>query len=74
MLSLITPACYFPGMHLITSDFSASDFDDLGKLMLGGFLAAVAVALLFTFVRLRLRGKRIRNDDFISINSFQDRD
>ena len=74
MLSLITPACYFLGMYLITSDVSASDFDDLGKLMLGGFLAAVAVALLFTFVRLRLRGKRIRNDDFISINSFQDRD
>jgi ABC-type branched-subunit amino acid transport system permease subunit len=73
MISVMSLAFYFVGMYLFTSEAIASDFDDLGKLMLGGFLAAVAVALLFTFVRLRLRGKRAHDDGFISISS-QDRD
>jgi hypothetical protein len=69
MLITITPAIYFAGLFLIVSDVAASDFDDIGKLMLGGFLAAIAVALLFTFIKLRLRDKRPRGSDFLSINS-----
>ena len=32
-----------------------TDFQDLGKLLLGGVIAAVVVAIAFTFVRMKLR-------------------
>ena len=47
----------------------ATDFNDLGKLLLGGFVLAVAVAIALTFVRLRLRDKKAPTSEFISINS-----
>ena len=47
----------------------ASDFNDLGKLLLGGFVLAVAVAIGLTFVRLRLRDKKVPVSEFISISS-----
>lgn len=47
----------------------ATDFNDLGKLLLGGFVLAVAVAIALTFVRLRLRDKKPPTSEFISINS-----
>ena len=46
-----------------------SDFDDLGKLMLIGFAAAIVLALAFTFVRLRLRDKNPDQPGFISISA-----
>jgi hypothetical protein len=46
-----------------------SDFKDLGKLLLGGFALAVAAAVGFTIVRLRLRDKKPPAAQFISINS-----
>ena len=46
-----------------------TNFDDLGKLMLGGFAAAIIVALAFTFVRLRLRDKYPDQPGFISISA-----
>ena len=49
----------------------ASDFNDLGKLLLGGFVLAVGVAIAFTFVKLRLREKKPPAAEFISINSFE---
>ena len=49
----------------------ASDFNDLGKLLLGGFALAVAVALALTFVRLRLRDKKVPTSEFISISSVE---
>lgn len=52
----------------------AEDFNDLGKLLLGGFVAAVAVALAFTFVRLRLRDRRPAGSQFVSINANATRD
>jgi hypothetical protein len=48
---------------------SPTHFDDLGKLLLGGFAAAIAVALAFTFVRLRVRDKKPPASSFISISS-----
>lgn len=48
------------------------DFNDLGKLMLGGFVAAVAVALALTFVRFRLRDKKQETSQFISISAPRD--
>ena len=46
-----------------------SDFKDLGKLLLGGFALAVAAAVAFTIVRLRLRDQTPPTAQFISINS-----
>ncbi|MCM3902232.1 MAG: hypothetical protein ND866_11040 [Pyrinomonadaceae bacterium] len=51
----------------------ATDFNDLGNLLLGGFVLAVAVAIALTFVRLRLRDKKTPTSEFISISSV-DRD
>ena len=44
-------------------------FDDLGKLLLGGTVAAVVLAVGFTLVRLRMRDKKPQTSDFLSISS-----
>jgi predicted RND superfamily exporter protein len=44
-----------------------TNFQDLGKLLLGGVAAAIAIALAFTVVRLRVRDKRPQISPFISI-------
>lgn len=44
-----------------------TDFQDLGKLLLGGVIAAVVVAIAFTFVRMKLRDKKPQTSPFISI-------
>jgi len=46
-----------------------TDFNDLGKLLFGGFGAAIVFALAFTFVRLRLREKSPQTSNFISIGA-----
>jgi hypothetical protein len=51
----------------LLQDDTSSDFNDLGKKLLGGFVLAVVVAVAFTFIKLRLRDKR-PPADFISIN------
>jgi hypothetical protein len=58
---------------LALQDDAGSEFADLGKLLLIGFLAAVVLGLAFTFVRLRLRDKKPPKPGFISINSFQEK-
>ena len=50
-----------------------TDFNDLGKLMLLGFGAAVVFAVGFTFVRLRLREKAPQTSNFISISSKEEK-
>ena len=44
-------------------------FDDLGKLLLGGTVAAVVLAIGFTLIRLRMRDKKPQTSNFISISS-----
>ena len=44
-----------------------TDFQDLGKLLLGGVIAAFVFAIGFTFVRLKLRDKKPQTSSFISI-------
>ncbi len=46
-----------------------TDFNDLGKLLLGGVAAAVVVAIAFSFVRLKLRDKNPPKSDFITIGA-----
>jgi len=48
---------------------NTGNFDDLGKLLLGGVAAAIVVAVAFTFVRFRLRDKKPQTSNFISISS-----
>lgn len=48
---------------------TATDFNDLGKLMLGGFAAAIVIATVLTVVRLKLRGKKPAAPGFISITA-----
>jgi FtsH-binding integral membrane protein len=45
---------------------TSSDFNDLGKKLIQGFVAAVVVAVAFTFIKLRLRERR-PPEQFISI-------
>jgi hypothetical protein len=49
---------------------TSSDFDGLGKKLLGGFALAVVVAVAYAFIKMRLRDKKPQAE-FISINSFQ---
>jgi len=44
-----------------------TDFQDLGKLLFGGVIAAFVFAIGFTFVRLKLRDKKPQTSSFISI-------
>jgi hypothetical protein len=46
-----------------------TDFNDLGKLLLGGVAAAIVFAVAFTFVRFRLRDKNPQPPAFISISA-----
>ena len=46
-----------------------TNFDDLGKLLLGGVGAAIVFAVGFTVVRFRLRDKKPQTSGFISISS-----
>lgn len=56
----------------LIADSNDTDFSDLGKLMLGGFVLAVVVAIAVTFVRMHLRDKKPQaTAEFISISSFQ---
>ena len=56
---------------LILLQESATHFEDIGKLMLGGFAAAIILALAFTFFRLKMQEKKPRRTSFISISSQQ---
>lgn len=46
-------------------------FDDLGKLLLGGTIGAIVLAIGFTLVRLRMRDKKPQTSNFISISAVE---
>jgi hypothetical protein len=54
---------------LILLQETTTDFNDIGKLMLGGLAAAIILAVAFTFFRLKVQEKRPRRTSFIGINS-----
>ncbi|MCM3871202.1 MAG: hypothetical protein ND895_10990 [Pyrinomonadaceae bacterium] len=71
-LTLVFPLLNIQSLAiLLMQEEIASDFNDLGKLLLGGFALAVAVAIALTFVRLRLRDKKAPTPEFISISSVE---
>ncbi len=49
-----------------------AEMNDIGTLMLGGFILAVVAAIALTIVRLRIREKKPEAAQFISINSRDD--
>ena len=65
--SLIAAYCILN--FLFYEENVVSTFDDLGKLLMGGVLAAIAVAVAFTVVRFRLRDRKPPASSFISISS-----
>lgn len=56
-------------MLFILFQDSETNFNDLGKLLLGGVAAAVVFALVFSFVRLKLQDRNPPKSSFITIGS-----
>ena len=67
---------FYPSILLMNliQEVSDTDFNDLGKLLLGGFAVAVAFAIAFTFVRLRLRDSKPPASNFLSITDLQNKE
>ena len=60
-------------LEIFNSDADAlAGMNDLGTLMLGGFILAVVAAIALTIIRLRIREKKPGGPQFISINSRDD--
>ena len=55
-----------------TSAETTTAFNDLGKLLLGGMVAAIVLAVGFTLVRFRMQDKKPPTSNFISISSPQE--
>lgn len=62
-------ACEMIALVILLQETPATDFNDLGKLLLGGVAAAIVVAVALTLVRFKLQDKKPRTSNFISINS-----
>jgi hypothetical protein len=71
--SLIAIYCIL-NVLVYQEDSASSSFDDLGKLLMGGTLAAVAIAIAFTVVRMRLRDRKPTSSSFTSISSPSEND
>ncbi len=65
---LITILAYHFGLFLITllQEDISSDFSDLGRMLLGGFVLAIVLAITIALVKLRSRDKNPPTQ-FISI-------
>lgn len=56
------------------TDAQTSSFDDLGKLLFGGLLAAVAVAVAIVFLKMKSQNKAGASTDFVSISPAKHKD
>jgi hypothetical protein len=59
-------------LSLLQEASVTTDFNDLGKLLVGGVAAAIVVAVGLTLVRFKLQDKKPPRSNFISINSQTD--
>ena len=66
---MIVPLCLNLLVLLTLFEETTTNFEDLGKLLLGGVGAAIVFAVGFTFVRFKLRDKKPQTSSFISISS-----
>lgn len=55
-------------LTLLQETSVTTDFNDLGKLLLGGVVAASVVAIALVLVRFKLQDKRPRVSNFVSIS------
>ena len=71
---IVAPLVYVLNIfEVLVSDADVlEDMNDLGTLMLGGFILALVGAIAITIIRLRIREKRPESPRFISINSRED--
>lgn len=53
----------------LLQEAAPAEFNDLGKLLLGGVAVAIVVAVALTLVRFKLQDKKPPASNFISINS-----
>ncbi|HKS11061.1 MAG TPA: hypothetical protein VJS13_16040 [Pyrinomonadaceae bacterium] len=53
----------------LLQEAAPTEFNDLGKLLLGGVAAAIVVAVALTLVRFKLQDKKPPSSNFISISS-----
>jgi hypothetical protein len=51
-----------------SSDAKAGSFDDLGKLLFGGLLSAIVVAVVVAVLKLKNQNSKSAANDFVSIN------
>ena len=57
-----------------TTDAQMGSFDDLGKLLFGGLLAAVLVAVVIVFLKMKSQNKAGASTDFVSISPAKHKD
>jgi hypothetical protein len=65
----VFPLCLNLLLLLVSDETPTAAFEDMGKLLLGGTVAAVLVAVGFTLVRFRMRDKKPQASNFISISA-----
>ena len=68
-MMIVFPLCLNSLVLISFLQETTTNFDDLGKLLVGGVVAAIVVAVGFTLVRFRLRDKKPQTSSFISISS-----
>lgn len=56
------------------SDAQINSFDDLGKLLIGGLLSAIGVAIVIVLLKLKSQNKGDTTNDFISISPTRHKD
>ena len=56
-------------LTLLQETSVTTDFNDLGKLLLGGVAAAIVVAVTLVLVRFKLQDRKPPASNFISISS-----
>lgn len=55
-------------LTLLQETSVTTDFNDLGKILLGGVAAAIVIAITLVLVRFKLQDKKPPSSNFISIN------
>lgn len=56
------------------AETEAGSFDDLGKLLLGGLLSAIGLAIVIVFLKMKTQDKEGASNDFISISPSREKD
>ena len=72
MIALLSLLTLLSLLQETTGETPTTAFNDLGKLLLGGMIAAIVVAVGFTLVRFKLQDKKPPTSKFVSISSPQE--